>query len=161
METSWSVRRASTDDLPAVLRVLAEEGPTPVTAPVEPIAVDARQLRAWADVMRTAGLTVYLAEIGARPIGTASAYMLPHVTYDCRPSVLVEAVVVALAFRRRGVARSIMNRLLDDARVAGCHKVQLLSHKRHAGDGAHELYRALGFQAEAEGFRRYLGAGRS
>jgi hypothetical protein len=34
--------------------------------------------------------------------------------------------------------------------------VQLLSHKRHATDGAHELYTKLGFDAEAEGFRLYL-----
>jgi hypothetical protein len=34
--------------------------------------------------------------------------------------------------------------------------VQLLSHKRHAVDGAHGLYLGLGFDAEAEGFRLYL-----
>jgi hypothetical protein len=32
----------------------------------------------------------------------------------------------------------------------------VLTHKRHAIDGAHDLYRALGFKAEAEGFRLYL-----
>jgi len=50
----------------------------------------------------------------------------------------------------------MMNRILDDARNAGCDKVQLLSHKRHADDGAHHLYRRLGFVVEAEGFRMYL-----
>jgi len=37
---------------------------------------------------------------------------------------------------------------------AGCYKVQLLSRKhRH---GAHAFYEALGFEASAEGFRRYF-----
>jgi hypothetical protein len=49
-----------------------------------------------------------------------------------------------------------MRRLLGDARSAGCNKVQLLSHKRHATDGAHRLYTALGFEPEAEGFRLYF-----
>ncbi len=47
-------------------------------------------------------------------------------------------------------------RVLADARAAGCNKVQLLSHKRHALDGAHRLYTGLGFEPEAEGFRLYL-----
>lgn len=34
--------------------------------------------------------------------------------------------------------------------------MQLLSHKRHAADGGHALYEKLGFEPEAEGFRRYL-----
>jgi hypothetical protein len=46
--------------------------------------------------------------------------------------------------------------LVDDARAAGCRKVQLLSHKRHVSDGAHDLYLKAGFEPEAEGFRRYL-----
>lgn len=49
-----------------------------------------------------------------------------------------------------------MQRALNDARAASCRKVQLLSHKRHADDGAHQLYCSLGFTAEAEGFRLYL-----
>ena len=43
-----------------------------------------------------------------------------------------------------------------EARVQGCHKIQLLTHKRHALDGAHDFYRSVGFEAEAEGFRLYL-----
>jgi GNAT superfamily N-acetyltransferase len=66
--------------------------------------------------------------------------------------------VVSPAFRRRGVATAIIRRALKDAALVGCNKVQLLSHKRHANDGAHRLYTAIGFEPEAEGFRLYLGA---
>ena len=44
----------------------------------------------------------------------------------------------------------------DSATTAGYHKIQLLTHKRHAHAGAHEFYRSLGFVDEAEGFRLYL-----
>jgi GNAT superfamily N-acetyltransferase len=82
--------------------------------------------------------------------------VVPHVTYNCRPTAFLEAVVVKYAYRRRGIAGLLLQRALDDARDASCLKVELLSHKRHAGDGAHELYRSLGFASEAEGFRLYL-----
>ena len=81
---------------------------------------------------------------------------MPNLTYSCAPTAFIEAVVVAASHRRQGVATALMRRILSDARSAGCNKVQLLSHKRHAADGAHRLYTSLGFEPEAEGFRLYL-----
>ena len=163
---SYRVRRASADDLSAVLEVLAQGQPVaPAVADAQFEAPSGQQRSSWERMAATPDLTVYLAvhsrpdEQGApqeRPVGTAALLLVPHLTYDCRPSALIEAVVVAYAHRRRGVAASLVQQALDDARSASCHKVQLLSHKRHADDGAHELYRRLGFTAEAEGFRLYL-----
>lgn len=99
---------------------------------------------------------VYLAEIAGEPVGTATQMIMPNVTYDCLPTAFIEAVVVAAEYRRQGIASAMLRRLLEDARSAGCNKVQLLSHKRHARDGAHNLYSSLGFEPEAEGFRLYL-----
>ncbi len=107
-------------------------------------------------MMRTDDLTVYLAEVDDIPIGTATQLLMPHVTYDCAPTAFIEAVVVDHRYRRRGIATAMMRRLLEDAHTAGCNKIQLLSHKRHATDGAHRLYTSLGFEPEAEGFRLYL-----
>ncbi len=107
-------------------------------------------------MLRSDDLTVYLAEVDDQVVGTATLMTMPNLTYGCAPTAFVEALVVAVGHRRAGVATAIMRRLLDDARSAGCNKVQLLSHKRHAVDGAHRLYTSLGFEPEAEGFRLYL-----
>jgi hypothetical protein len=61
----------------------------------------------WHEMVETANLTVYLAEIEGRPVGTASLLVMPNLGYD----------------------------------------------------GAHDLYRGLGFAPEAEGFRLYLRSG--
>jgi GNAT superfamily N-acetyltransferase len=107
-------------------------------------------------MMTTADLSVYVAEVEDAVVGTATAMVMPNVTYRCAPTLVVEAVVVRPTHRRRGIATGMMQRILADARAAGCNKVQLLSHKRHASDGAHRLYSSLGFEPEAEGFRLYL-----
>jgi len=105
-------------------------------------------------------LSVYLAWHGDEAVGTTALLVMPHITYACRPTAFIESMYVRYDHRRRGVARRMVERLLVDAGNAGCHKVQLLTHKRHAQDGAHAFYRSLGFEAEAEGFRMYLdGAG--
>jgi GNAT superfamily N-acetyltransferase len=157
----YRVRRADMHDLVRVLGVLAEnqsdrpddeslEEADPVPSPTD------RQIAMWERIQATPDVTVFLAETGDEAVGTACLSVLPNITYDCRPTAFIEAVVVKYAHRRRGVARSILRQVLRDAQWAGCHKVQLLTHKRHATDGAHDLYRSLGFVAEAEGYRLYV-----
>ncbi|HEX8802759.1 MAG TPA: GNAT family N-acetyltransferase [Acidimicrobiales bacterium] len=140
-------------DLAAVLRVHAAHRPG--TRAADPPTGQERAT--WRRMAATPDLTVYLAEApGGEPIGTATLLLMPNVTYGCAPTAFIEAVVVVPAHRRRGVATAVLRRALADAAEGGCDKVQLLSHKRHATDGAHALYTSLGFSAEAEGFRRYL-----
>lgn len=128
--------------------------------PVDPPPVRAStvEVATWTHMLAVPGLSVYLAELDGHAVGTASAMLFPNITYDCHPTAIIEAVVVAHPYRRRGVATSLLQRLLLDMGTAGCNKVQLLSHKRHSDDGAHRLYTSLGFEPEAEGFRLYLGS---
>lgn len=156
MNDTYRVRRADTNDLLGILAFLAENEPH---AAAIPLSTDPRspttttQQRTWERVIDSANIDVYIAETApGEPAGTALLAVLPHLTYDCRPSAVIEAVVVRHAHRRRGIATALLSRLLHDAKQSGCFKVQLLSHKRHADDGAHDLYYSLGFHAEAEGF---------
>lgn len=148
--SSYTVWKASPGDLLAVVR-LYERAPSLASD-----RLSSAQRAMWDRMMATDDLTVYLADSATEVVGTATLLVMPHITYDCCPTAFIEAMVVAQAHRRRGVGRMLLERLLDDARAASCRKVQLLSHKRHVGDGAHDFYRSLGFAAEAEGFRLYL-----
>jgi GNAT superfamily N-acetyltransferase len=157
MTYTYSVRPAMDGDLASVLKVLADNlSSRPTELPASAAAPSSRQIAMWSRISRTPDVTVYLAESGGRPVGTACLSILPNITYDCRPTAFIEAVVVRYEHRRRGVAGLMLGRVLDDARRESCFKVQLMTHKRHAIDGAHDLYRSLGFEAEAEGFRLYL-----
>ncbi|VXB90035.1 GNAT family N-acetyltransferase [Aeromicrobium sp. 9AM] len=157
MNPAHRVRPALFDDIASVLRVLAQNQAVHQDVSLEMPVATTRQLAMWERVQTSPDVTVYVAESASgEPVGTACLSVLPNITYDCRPTAFIEAVVVAYAHRRQGVARSLMERAISDARSADCHKVQLLSHKRHADDGAHDLYAGLGFTPEAEGFRLYL-----
>ncbi len=110
----------------------------------------------WARMMASADQTLYLASNAEAPVGYTASLKMYHLTYSCRPTLFIESMHVLTAHRRRGVARLMLERVLSDARIDGCYKVQLLTNKSHATDGAHDLYRSMGFEAEAEGFRLYL-----
>ncbi len=148
-----TVKACGLADVSAVLHVHAQRDARRDDVDV-PVVTDVEHAT-WVRMMATTDLTVYLAEWRGEPVGTATLLLLPNLTYHCAPSAFVEAVVVALDHRRQGIATTIMRRVLTDSGAAGCNKVQLLSHKRHATDGAHRLYTSLGFEAEAEGFRFY------
>ena len=155
MTTSeYAVQAARPEDLLAVARLIDRRPGLSVGHLTE------RQQATWARMLLTDDLSVYLAWHGDDAVGTTALLVMPHITYACRPTAFIESMYVRDEHRRRGVARQMVERLLVDAAKAGCHKVQLLTHKRHAHDGAHAFYRSLGFEAEAEGFRMYLdGAG--
>lgn len=68
--------------------------------------------------------------------------------------MIVENVVVDTGARRQGVGQALMDDVLRRARDASCYKIQLLSRKGRSE--AHAFYERLGFEASAEGFRRYL-----
>ncbi len=157
MTPAYSVRPATDGDLASVLTVLAEGRASRPAEPPAPVAPpSSRQIAMWSRIARSPDVTVYLAESDGQPVGTASLSIMPTITYDCRPTAFIEAVVVRYDHRRRGVARLMLEGILEAARRESCFKVQLLTHKRHAHDGAHDLYRSVGFEAEAEGFRLYL-----
>ncbi len=140
----YAVRRAEPGDLAGVASLLAPEaGPADLVA-------------AWDQMMTAHSMTVYVAEKATEVVGTATLAVMPHINYGCRPTAFIEAVHVAPDHRRRGVARLMLGTVLNDARAMRCHKVQVVSHKRHRDDGGHTLYRSIGFHDEAEGFRIYL-----
>jgi GNAT superfamily N-acetyltransferase len=107
-------------------------------------------------MLSTPGLTVFVAADGTEVVGTATLFVMPNLGYDCHPTGFIEAVVVAEQHRRRGVGSRLIDAVLAEARRLSVRKVQLLSHKRHASDGAFTFYERCGLDAEAEGFRLYL-----
>lgn len=147
---NYTVRHAGPDDLLAVVRLIE------LAPDLDADQVSQVQRTTWDRMMHTRDLTVYLTVCDGEPVGYTASLQMPHLTYDCRPTVFIESMHVLEAHRRRGIARRMVGQVLADARAAGCHKVQLLTHKRHAADGGHDFYRSLGFIPEAEGLRLYL-----
>ncbi|WP_433269748.1 N-acetyltransferase family protein [Micromonospora vinacea] len=116
---------------------------------------DANRLAtAWRDLHAQAGRRLLLAVAGDTFVGTLDTLVAPNLTHGARPYMVVENVVVAPEWRRRGVARALMLAAIDDATEAGCYKVQLVSNA--ARTDAHRFYASIGFAQSAVGYRRYL-----
>lgn len=93
-------------------------------------------------LMEIAGLlepprSLYLAEVDGRPAGTGGLRPLDREVAE------IKRMYVDSGFRGHGIARAVLQRLIDDARMAGYRELQLETGAWMVE--AHALYRSCGF----------------
>jgi ribosomal protein S18 acetylase RimI-like enzyme len=109
----------------------------------------------FSSMLQNPGVRVWVAEVGS----VAAGYALT-ITHDRPENVFcfgprfceIDHIAVSPAFRRRGVARALIERVPEDARLRALRDVELTSWCFN-GD-AHKTFRALGFMQKVIRFGR-------
>ncbi|MBW3663434.1 MAG: GNAT family N-acetyltransferase [Actinobacteria bacterium] len=149
------IRPATADDVRAIVELLAadqlgaqrEDAADPLP-PEYGAAFDA--------IDRDPNNLLVVVETDARVVATLQLTFIPYLTHRGSWRAQIEGVRVAADQRGRGVGRELMVWAIAQARVRGCHLVQLTSNKIRAD--AHHFYTSLGFQPTHEGFKLHLDA---
>jgi GNAT superfamily N-acetyltransferase len=146
-------RRASRDDVPAIVRMLACD---PLGARREALVspLPESYYEAFEAIDRDANNELVVAELGGRIVGILHITFIPYMTYRGGWRALIEGVRVDSEARSRGVGRELFTWAIDRARQRGCHLVQLTSDK--ARPDAIRFYENLGFVASHEGLKLHL-----
>lgn len=149
-----TVRAATEEDIPRILELYND-----LTSTVSPTgeqslpSLDDVQ-RVISEIASMPGHELLVAEEDGAVVGTMVLLIVPNLSHRALPWAIIENLVVDGKYRRRGIGRLLMEYAIEQARKAGCYKVQLLSNKkRHE---AHQFYQTLGFETSAYGFRLYL-----
>ena len=130
------VRRATPRDADDVLRLLAELGRPAV-------ADDPRgQREVFLDHLTADDAAVFVAEDRGRVAGVASLWIRPRLNW-VTPEAWVPDLYVEERFRRRGLARALLDACAREAKRRGCHRLVLDS--GHEREAAHQLYEHYGF----------------
>lgn len=140
------IRYATLADIPNILPLLEQLG-YPTTA--ENLA---DRMRAYTDQEHYA---VLVAEMDHQIVGMAALAFSERFVKEgkrCR----VEALVVNVAHRRKGVGRALIEHAEELARQKGCASMGLTSGVRRASEGTHDFYRSLGYANEGEHAQVYL-----
>ena len=143
-----SVRRAEAADAAAIAALLAELGYA--TAPAD-------LGQRLAELERSGRSAALVAVHGGEVAGVLTLHMVPvlHEPGDwCRVTVLV----VGEGARRRGLARALVAEAEAIARDHRCVRIEVTSALHR--DGAHELYRGMGFGQVSQHFLKPLAASR-
>ncbi len=145
-----AVRAAVEADLPRVLELLDQ-----IDDSMYPRRDDAGQAARLSVFRRIAAdplqrLLVAEADADGRIVGTVHLVVIPHLSRTCKPSGLLESMVVDEAYRRKGVGAALLREAERLAREAGCYKLALSSNL--ARRGAHRFYSRLGWKRTHYGF---------
>ncbi len=146
-------RRASRDDVPAIVRMLADDAlGAKREAFVSPLPES--YYVAFEAIDRDPNNELVVAELDGRIIGILQMTFIPYMTYRGSWRALIEGVRVDSAARSSGVGRKLFTWAIDRARQRDCHLVQLTSDK--ARPDAIRFYESLGFVASHEGMKLHL-----
>jgi GNAT superfamily N-acetyltransferase len=148
-----TIRPATEDDLPAVVRLFATPDGNARDQGQDKAPLDPGYAAALREMGTDNQLVVAASDAGI--VGVFQLTFIRHVAHRGALIAQVEAVYVDPAQRGQGVGEAMMRWAIDEAERRGCYRIQLTSNK--ARGRAHSFYERLGFVASHVGMKRALG----
>ena len=149
-------RRATRDDLPAVVALLADD---PMGAKRESyvIPLPSSYEAAFAAIDQDPNNELIVVDVPDHSVaGVLQLTFIPHITYRGGWRAQIEGVRVVASLRSSGIGEQLFLWAIQHAKSKGCHLVQLTSDK--ARPDAIRFYERLGFVASHQGLKLHLQA---
>src|SRR6266568_3238491 len=128
--TSLTFRRAASDDLAAIVALLADD---PIASGRESAGTDPCYAAAFSAIDDDPNQLLAVAERAGRVIGFLQLSFIPGLTRRGMWRGQIEGVRVAGSVRQGGVGRAMLEWAIAECRKRGCGMVQLTSDKRRSG----------------------------
>ncbi|ATO12826.1 GNAT family N-acetyltransferase [Micromonospora sp. WMMA2032] len=116
--------------------------------PDDPHLTDGSDARAFARILATAGLHLFVLDLDGAVVATTYLNVIPNISRSASPYAVIENVVVDESRRGTGLGKRIMAGTLQAAWDAGCYKAMLMTGSRRPV--THAFYRACGFSGDAK-----------
>jgi ribosomal protein S18 acetylase RimI-like enzyme len=143
-------RRATEDDLPAIVALLADD----VLGAAREAPGDPAYAAAFAAIAADPNQLLAVAEQDGRILGCLQLTFLPGLSHRGAWRGQVESVRVAADQRGTGLGRRFLEWAVAQCRARGCAMVQLTTDKSRAD--ARRFYESLGFAASHDGMKLTL-----
>ncbi|WAP57098.1 GNAT family N-acetyltransferase [Streptomyces sp. S465] len=146
--TDFAIRRATADDLPAIVAMLADD---PLGARRESPDDPAPYRAAFERLDRDPNQRLVVAVQDGRTVGTLQLTMIPGLSRRGATRSIIEGVRIHADVRGGGLGTQLIEWAIEESRRAGCALVQLTSDATRTD--AHRFYERLGFEASHLGFK--------
>ena len=153
MNLNLTFRRATQDDLPAIIRMLADDVLGALREKQDDTLSDEYVL-AFAKIDADPCQELTVAELNGEIVATFQLTYIQYLTYKGGLRAQIEAVRTKSAYRGQGIGTSVFEYAIHRAKEKGCHLIQLTSDKQRPD--AIRFYESLGFRATHEGMKRKL-----
>lgn len=152
--SSLVLRAAEADDLPAIVRLLAEDQLGASRDGITDAADLQPYLRAFEAVDADPAHLLLVAADSEQVVATMQLSFIPGLARRGALRAQIEAVRVRQDYRSNGLGAALIDWAIGESRSRGCALVQLTTDKSRAD--AHRFYERLGFVASHEGLKLML-----
>jgi GNAT superfamily N-acetyltransferase len=151
--TAVTFRRAVVADLPAIVRMLADD-PLGSRRESADASLDPAYLAAFDAIAADPHQLLAVATLDDEVVGTMQLTFIPGLSRHGAWRGQVEAVRVSSAHRGAGIGEQMFAWAIDQCRARGCRLVQLTTDNDRTD--AHRFYDRLGFVASHTGYKLTL-----
>ena len=151
--TSLRIRAARREDVPAIVRLLADDT---LGAKREQTSDPLPQAYwdAFDAIAKNGDNEVLIADAGGEVVGCLQLTIIPGLSRMGMTRAQLEGVRVGSKHRGRRIGETLVTAAMDRARDLGCQVVQLTTDRSRAD--AHRFYERLGFESTHIGMKRTL-----
>ncbi len=151
--SSFTFRAARSDDLPELVRMLADD-PLGMRREVFSTPLVLGYIEAFAAIEADPNNDLIVTVLDGAPVGMFQITFIPYLTYQGRWRALIEGVRVASGARSHGVGEAMLQRAVELARSRRCVMVQLTTDRER--EDALRFYERLGFVPSHHGMKLHL-----
>jgi len=152
-ESQLSFRRACPDDVPRIVKMLADD-PLGIKRERYENPLPNSYIAAFAAIDSDPNNELVVACLNEDVIGVLQITFIPYLTYQGSWRALIEGVRVDSAVRSKGFGKAMFEWAIARARERNCRLVQLTTDKSRPE--AKRFYESLGFVASHEGMKLQL-----
>ena len=136
------VREVKHNDLQAVLELYLDLHETSVPE-------DSTHLQAtWDKIVEDPNYHLIVNEIDGKLVSSCTCLVVPNLTHEVRPYVLVENVVTKEAYRGKGYATQCLDFAREIARKENCYKMMLMTGSKK--ESTLRFYEQAGYNKESK-----------
>ncbi|MFI0482691.1 GNAT family N-acetyltransferase [Actinomadura sp. 9N215] len=146
-------REATADDLPQIVRLLADD-PLGSTRETPGDEIPDAYVTAFTAIEKDPNNTLIVAEVAGEVAGTLQLTFIPGLTYTGSERAQIEGVRIAASQRGRGLGQLMIDWAIDQARDRGCRVVQLTTDRQRPD--AIRFYQKIGFRPSHMGMKYHL-----
>jgi GNAT superfamily N-acetyltransferase len=150
---SLKFRQAAREDLPEIVRMLADDFLGATRERYENPLPESYE-RAFAEIEADKNNELIVAEMDGAVVGTLQITFTPSISFQGGKRAGVESVRVDAKYRGQGIGRELMLWAIERAKEAGCVSMQLTTNIERTD--AHRFYENLGFKKSHLGMKLNL-----
>jgi len=125
MSLRFNIRMVNKNDLPELQELYLNLYDTEIA----PITTES--MRLWENILNDPDYHILIGEVTGEIVSSVTLVIIKNLTRQMRPYALIENIVTAPAYRKKGYGRLLLNKAIEMAKEHNCYRVMFISDSKN------------------------------